>query len=437
MSEPDRRPQWILGIVLVLHLLLATLWSVTVPPFETPDEPGHARYVNFLLEHRRLPVAGEEAPGEAHQPPLYYAVAAVVAGVTGSGPIPAEVRKNAHFRWYGGTQENKYLHDGDPTAGTLHRLRLLSVVLSAGTIVCVYLMGAVSGIVSRRAAAIAAGVAAFIPQFSFVSGSLNNDNLANLLSAAALTCLVFGMRAGAGLRPWGLAGLFTGLGLLTKFTGLAMIPCGLLAIWIHRGAGRQRAAAAFLVPALLTPAPLLIRNAMVLGDALGAGAQVRTLPNLLDPKGLSDAYFVTEFPVVLFESFWGRFGWMSFRAPTGLYLIALVATIIALTGLLISRRGAAASQTRILFGAAIVIQIAQVAIYNLTFTQAQGRFLFPVIGPVALLVCAGIAEVARRAGWKEISTRGALLVTAGLVILNLSLLALVVAPAYQPGAALP
>ena len=97
---------------------------------------------------------------------------------------------------------------------------------------------------------------------------------------------------------------------------------------------------------------------MVLGDALGAGVQVRTLPNLLDPKGLSSVYFVTEFPAVMFESFWGRFGWMSFRAPIGLYLIALAATLIAITGLLLSRREAAASQARILFGAAIVIQIA-------------------------------------------------------------------------------
>src|SRR4029453_7190472 len=123
-----------------------------------------------------------------------------------------------------------------------------------------------------------------IPQFSFIAGSLNNDNLANLLSAGTLACLVLGMREGSGVRAWALAGLLAGLGLLTKFTGLAMIPCALLAVWLRRDSGRVRAAAALLAPGLLIPAPLLIRNAIVLGDALGAGAQVRTLPNLLDPK---------------------------------------------------------------------------------------------------------------------------------------------------------
>jgi len=432
MSEPGRRPLWLLGFVLGLHLLLATLWSLTIPPFETPDEPGHARYVNFLLEHRRLPVAGEEAPGEAHQPPLYYAVAAAAAGILGGGPIPIDTRRNPAFRWYGGVQENKYLHDGESTPPTLRGLRLLSVVLSGITLLCVYLMGALSGVVSRQTAAIAAGVAAFIPQYSFISGSLNNDNMANLTSAAALTCLVFAMRPDSDWRPWALAGLLSGLGLLAKFTGLAMIPCGLLAIGAHRRADRGRAVVAFLTPAVLAAAPLLIRNAMVLGDVLGAGAQVRTLSNLLDPKGPVSSYFVKEFPVVLFESFWGRFGWMSFRLPAVFYLAALVFSLVALWGLVISWRESPAPRAWLLFGAAFVLQLLQVVIYNMTFTQAQGRFLFPVIGPLALACCAGIAGVARRLGWNGLSWPAAFALTGLLAILNVSLLALVVAPAYRP-----
>src|SRR5678815_2399944 len=181
----------LLAFILVLHVCCAALWSLSVPAFETPDETGHARYVNFLIENGRLPREAQEAPGEAHQPPLYYLLAAASARGAGLGSIDMALTRNPAFRWYGGQAENKYLHeatDAPPLSGSaraLHWLRLLSVAMSAGTVALVWKMGIRSGR-SPGAAAVAAAMAAFIPQFTFIAGSLNNDNLANLLSAAAL-----------------------------------------------------------------------------------------------------------------------------------------------------------------------------------------------------------------------------------------------------------
>ena len=44
----------LLPLVLSLFTLCAVAWSLVVPPFETPDEPGHARYVSFLMENGRI-----------------------------------------------------------------------------------------------------------------------------------------------------------------------------------------------------------------------------------------------------------------------------------------------------------------------------------------------------------------------------------------------
>jgi len=440
----------LLPLVLSLFTLCAAAWSLVVPPFETPDEPGHARYVSFLMENGRLPRAGVEAPGEAHQPPLYYALAAAAARCAGAERIVVSPERNPRFRWYGGTEESKYLHpagESPPLSGdarALHWLRLLSVVLGAATVAAIHRMG-LAALGDPVQAAVAAALAAFIPQFTFLSASLNNDTLANLLSAGCLACLVMALSsttAGAGL--WLAAGVLAGAGILAKFTGLAMLPCGLIAIFLagrRRGKSVWRETAAFLSPALLVPLPLLARNLMVMGDPLGAAAQVETLPQLLDRKTLLSPYFVTEFPLVLFRSFWGVFGWMSFLLPWWFYAGCLALTLAAIVGL--TRRGTPdpGRDIRLLLAGAIAIQVAQVVVYNITFTQAQGRFLFPVLGPIVLLIVTGLSGLVRPKGdgpphplpapWPALWPW---LLVALLACANLCLLRFLVAPAYGTAA---
>ncbi|HET6374302.1 MAG TPA: DUF2142 domain-containing protein [Candidatus Polarisedimenticolia bacterium] len=425
-----------------LFLLCGTLWSLAIPPFETPDEPGHARYVSFLMEQRRLPVPGRDAAGEAHQPPLYYALCAAVASTAGVPPIAVEPEKNPSFRWYGGTSESKYLHRPDecpPLSGaarSLHLLRLISVVLAAGTVLLVHRLATALSM-SPTAAAAAACFAGFLPQHTFIAASLNNDNLSNLLACASLTCMAIAIRDPARRSLWLSAGVLAGTGLLAKFTGLTLLPCGLIAAWLApRGpgaAGRRDLLGRltlFLAPAVVIPLPLLWRNYVTLGDPLGAGSQLETLPQLMDRKTLLSSYFFTEFPAVLFRSFWGTFGWMSFRLPSLFYAVCLALTLAAVAGLIVMRRDRLALKLHAFLGAAIGIQIAQIVIFNLTFTQAQGRFLFPVLGPIAVLFCEGVREVTRRLGMRSMGPYGAALMIAFSALANMLLLGFLVAPAY-------
>ena len=439
--QTDRRDRMLLAALLLIFVVVAALWSLGLPAFETPDEPGHARYVNFLIENARLPRAGDEAPGEAHQPPLYYALAATVATVGSLGPIDVTLERNPAFRWYGGASESKYLHapgEQPPLSGSaraLHWLRLLSVCLGAGTVAMVHRLASAAAPPPR--ALLAAGLVAFLPQFTFVSASLNNDNLANLVAAATLACLALAVAAPGRprLSPWVAAGALAGVGLLVKFTGLVMLACGLIAIALTRRQARPSSARktlAFLVPALIVPAPLLLRNLMVLGDPLGAAAQMETLPQLLDRKTILSTYFVAEFPSVLFRSFWGTFGWMSFPLSGVFYAVCLLLTLAGLLGLALGRRDETTRRLHRLFAAAIALQLAQIVVYNLTFTQAQGRFLFPVIGPIAILLATGLTDLAARAGLR-VSYAAVCAVLATLCLVDLYLLRFVVLPAYGAG----
>ena len=44
--RPDRRSVALHLLPAALFLLCAAAWSLAIPPFESPDEIGHARYVN-------------------------------------------------------------------------------------------------------------------------------------------------------------------------------------------------------------------------------------------------------------------------------------------------------------------------------------------------------------------------------------------------------
>ncbi len=435
--RPERRSVALHLLPAALFLLCAAAWSLAIPPFESPDEIGHARYVNALRELRRLPVAGADAPGEAHQPPLYYAMAAAVGAAAGWEPISVASERNPRFVWYGGSGAAKYLHPAHErpalsgSAASLHRLRLLSVFLSSGAVVAIGLLARAAGM-TGPGSCLVASLAAFTPQFTFISASVNNDTLANLTGAVCLALLAAGMAAPRAAL-WGSAGVAAGAGLLAKFSTLTMVPCGPLAAILSpsRGrGGRLHAAGWFLLPALLLPAPLLLSNLLRWGDPFGAAAQIETLPQLVDRKSLLSSYFLMEFPRVMLRSFWGTFGWMSLPMPRPIDLAFAALTAAGLAGLALAWRRGAVGPIHRMLSVAMAAQIAQVVVYNLTFTQAQGRFLFPVMGAAALLLGTGLAELWRRGRGPSLSPGMA----AGLSILmaagNQGLLWLWVVPAY-------
>ncbi|MEP6756485.1 MAG: hypothetical protein ABJA67_13350 [Chthonomonadales bacterium] len=75
----------LLGFILVAHLALGIVMATNIPVLpinsgsliHAPDEAAHIEYIRILHDEHRLPRQGQTTY-EWHQPPLYYAVAAVV-----------------------------------------------------------------------------------------------------------------------------------------------------------------------------------------------------------------------------------------------------------------------------------------------------------------------------------------------------------------------
>jgi hypothetical protein len=104
-------------------------------------------------------------------------------------------------------------------------------------------------------------------------------------------------------------------------------------------------------------------------------------------------YFFTT----LFHSFVAQFGWMTIVIDDMTYAVYGSFILIAVIGL----RGDQGRSDRIetiCLLAVVMVSICQVLYYNVSFVQAQGRYLFPSLGPIGVFLARG--WVSSQSGWR-------------------------------------
>ena len=182
------------SLVLAHFLGIAGVFAWLVPPFEAPDEPAHFDYANFVARNRALPNQFDErrrVSGEGHQPPLYYLAASlVVRALDRNAAVEVHVVSNPAHAWNSGVRSDVpyFQHDGQSAFPTVadrrafYGLRMLSIAMGLGTLLALDRMSHLA-VRDPRGRLLALLFAATLPQFLFITASINNDNLANLLAA--------------------------------------------------------------------------------------------------------------------------------------------------------------------------------------------------------------------------------------------------------------
>lgn len=422
-----------LWLILAAYGLLALATSLIVPLAESPDELDHFLYVRYVAENGRfpimVPVAEENETMEANQPPLYYLLGTAVAGWVDIGE-PAEMVQNGcfsfapqdtgrqHFYWH--EADEAFPYQGNALA--FHLVRVLSVLLGAGTVGLTYFLGQQLSGGAKKGGLLAAAVLAFNPQFIFITASVNNDVLTAFLGAAILAQSVRVAKAAAWRRVVLLA-LLVGLGLLTKFALLALWPLPFVALLLPLGRGEPQAAWQHVKKVWSTVAgkmlvlaglPLLVagwwyvRAARLYGDPLAwdvhlqaKGAQVlRTSPLTLTDVG--------EFISLHFRSYWGLFGWLNVQLPSWLYGVYALLVGLAVIGVLLAmkewwaagrdlpfwKRLLALLTERVAF---VLIVLTVTAVYaslfryilTINWSGYQGRLAFAAAAAIAALLALG------------------------------------------------
>ncbi|MDE0610646.1 MAG: hypothetical protein OXH77_12150 [Anaerolineaceae bacterium] len=212
------------------------------------------------------------------------------------------------------------------------------------------------------------------------------------------------------LWPLWFMGLLAGLLLVTKPGGYfvaGLLPLVLLLRLRPAGLRRRQAArqllvaglACLLAPALLTGGLWWAHNLAVYGwpDLLGLAAHDRVVLDQLRRADLvaeiGAAAWAQRALRDTFTSFWGQFGWMALPLQGRLLLPPLALSLATVSGLLLSGRPCSGRGLRQLHSALwLVIGLTALAYlyYNLEFVQLQGRYLYPALLPLALLLARGL-----------------------------------------------
>ncbi|MFN2291093.1 MAG: glycosyltransferase family 39 protein [Anaerolineae bacterium] len=407
---------WLLIAILVLFSAVAGLYNLNTPIYEAPDELQHAAYVAWLADGHGLPQVSVADPGpwqqEGTQPPLYYWLVARSAGWL-AGPADRLAKLNP-YAGIGDPQrpdnKNRVLHE-QPEAGELveegapfvHLARAISTIMALGTLLGIYLLGRI--VFPERPGFVAAmvGLVAFIPQYLFLSASINNDNLVILISVWTLVILARWL-SGARLPGWaGVAGLgiLLGLGALAKFSGLLLWPLALgVMAWLAWGQRQWRwllrAVLLALGLALLISGWWFAHNLQLYDDISALGPHLEIMGTRRRLPSWPAA--VREFAGFRY-SFWALFGWFNILAPEPFYWIMDALVIAGVVGLVLflarsfRRLAAAARHTLIMLVAWLALVGAGVLRWTLLTPASQGRLLYPALPALALLLVAGWTEL--------------------------------------------
>jgi 4-amino-4-deoxy-L-arabinose transferase-like glycosyltransferase len=278
------------------------------------------------------------------------------------------------------------------------------VLLGLATVAVVYLIGRD---IYPRSPVIplgAAAIAAFVPQFIFVSSVVNNDNLA-ILCATLATWMMARLLVRHGDRWTFLGlGLSLGAGLMSKQSLLVLVPlAGLVLIYT---AIRDRSFRQFLESLLIVGGAIAVisgwwyyRNLVLYGDLFGLDPFLANRPEEISATISSWSSFCA-FLDKMHRSFWGLFGWMNIPLPDWIYrLLAFGYVIVALglgAALLKRRRGVERPWAAwlLLFSLPVLFLLWVVAYgYRFGGSGWQGRYLFPALPAVGLVAAAGLASL--------------------------------------------
>jgi hypothetical protein len=390
-----------LWILLSVVAVRGVIYAVLNPYAGSPDELDHLEYVAYLA------TGGASGPrgAEGHQPVPYYALL-----------VP--------FYW---------LTQDQPHSTQMLAVRLASIPLLVGQVLFAWLAARKLAPGRPVAAVVAAGFVALHPQLAYIGASANNDNAANFM-AALLVYLIISLLVD---RRWWLAPV-TGLALVaaTQTKGQILPVVALLSlvllvhlVW-HALSTRSWWALSSLLPLAVAAAFVAsLREAQIMAErALALLVMLQRFPEAM---GASADYVVLKIPYQ-FTSFWAAFlgeavqpdGWW-YLLPVGVVAAGLVGhgawLVRGTSGRWSLDRKAVL--IRVLLLALVVAEYAMtILIFARNFSaqyidpwalqSSQGRYLFPVMVPLALLVADGWGRMVQQRRWAGVATLALLVVLA-------------------------
>ena len=422
MNAPSKFAMNLLLVFVGLHLIFSACFALKTPyrqagylfsqrdsstgnfshpnDIGAPDERQHANYIRHLLKNRTLPILNPKAADlgeeyQAHQPPLFYVTAATVATLTGQTDVE--------------------------TRGFGLAIRFLNCLLGSVAIVGVFL-GCFWASKREDIAILATAFAAILPMNCALSGAISNDPLVIAMIAWSFAYCSRALNCDNVTKAKGylaMAAIFVGFACLSKSSGLVALG-GLFATCISlRNTLPLKPILFTAIMAFILVLPVWIRNQILYGDPLAQNvfkeAFKPTTPSIIAGIEASNApgsahiqYWINWVGYWTARSFIGVFGYMdiwlnstgranSSKDPNLLYKILIGFIALAKVGFLVHLRNKWSEVLKpVLIGLFIsILTLLLFVAFNLTYFQAQARYLLPAMAPIALILSIGWLSVFR------------------------------------------
>ncbi|MCY4537535.1 MAG: DUF2142 domain-containing protein [Chloroflexi bacterium] len=406
--------QWIL----LLYIIFGFSYTAATPVFEANDELWHFGFLQYVRETSSLPIQvfdGNETVYAQHgsQPPLYYAVTALLTSPFDINDVDEYRRLNPHVRAslpdaYG--NKNLVIHDDSLSvsrgAGFVVLLvRLFGLALGAGTIVLVYKISEFVAPQRPTVAFVAAALTGLNPMFIFISASVSNDSLAMILNGALVLLMLRCLRDGFRPRYSLLIALLFALTSITKVTSLVLLPALLLVggLVLYRTRDRRGGLIYFFgifAFWMLLAAWWYLRNMHYYSEPFG----MMTMANIAGPRGMTFTVvnLFSEFQQFRM-SYWGLFGALNIQLTAIYYLLLDLMTLLSFIGCiflilqLLAISDFAYARYELTHLAMLLITIILLwigVLYWSTLTRtSDGRILFPLIAAISPVLAVGFVEM--------------------------------------------
>ena len=444
-----------LPLLVALALVRGTIYSIVVPLWQAPDEPSHFEYVKLILERRTLPKEDDlsvrirkeivtsliEQDTGRYMPGFVIPPEVLITPEPPDIPGPSQLSNSPSYYLL-----NAFLLaplEEQDMATQAYAARLVSVALSALVVVVAFLTASE---LFPEEPFLTLGIPTlvlFIPAHTFMTSTINNDHLAELICSLFVYLSVRAFKRGISFWSGLSLVLLMLLGTWTKSTALMMIPSagiGLLLSLSGRIASRSRRWRWALLGLVVAIGVGLIAltvdfrageagqetNAVgwdlkpwvyrVAKDWLHFRYAPKIVHSLVDwGKSLQYPQLYLSGMRLLFETFWARFGARYLALDASWYLVLAIVNLASIAGLaLLAIRAKRNGKQRLaswqvkgllyLFACA-VITLALVVLRTHPLEYPSGpsnaphldfphaRYLYVAIVPMATLFMVGLREI--------------------------------------------
>jgi hypothetical protein len=445
-------------------------WALITPPFQAPDEVDHFAYTQSLVERGEAPsrnpgsplprwssaealamedtdlltdhqVGDTRAPWTAAQQSYYRAQVAREhpSAANGGGNETAAT----HGAIYYAALAPAYMLASSSPFDQLTLMRLTSALIGALTVLFAFLLARELAPGRPWLAVLAALLVVYEPMYGFMSGAVNNDVGVNAAAAALELLMIVIVRRGFTLKLSVLMGGLLIVLPIIKATGDSLYPVAALALlaalWRHHrrvdiaGLGGL-ALAALVVHEIAGRLAGVFHPAAAAGESSGSGLAAGTLSAVLaHPLGylgylwevflprlsFMAPHFETASPpafLIFVERGWGAFGWYDVLLPHWLFLVIFACMLLVpvLAAVAVRREWRFVRGNLVETALILLMPIAVVAGFEAAYytpgtrpvVAEFGRYAFPAIAPLAVIVVASLHAFPRR--WAMLSGAGLL-----------------------------